>query len=1065
MTLLSPEIELGVHDIRADKIVAVAHEIEEGDEAQAEGPQDSSNGDPSALTEADLAGAIPPSDEGVDAESDTPVPAPASSEADDATRQDEADDPADLSEGSRVRDILTRDESEGDTNDDSNPRDTDDTSSRSSQGNSASNSGQANSASDVTNGSSAESTPLSDESAPAPVTEEDLVGAVPSAEGDEADTESTTGNDTVERDGGDNANTEAGDDTAQLDGDTVTPSDNSSDEAGQSRTRGLLTPDRPSQAPDTDEANNTTDASDDTPSTDEAEPNAGDTPASSPEGVGEDEPSDVAVEDLEGAISSAEGDEDSADAASNSQQPSDSPAGPSQTDGVESDDNTEPSDTEVTDPSSAERKESLKDIASADELAEELKKRLNGEPSSTDGTAASERGESTGESRTSDLLRPGPASTDNETSSDASAAPNDNPASSSTLDRQPTETTDGSPAADEGESVRIADNPFATSGDKFEDLSGDPEKLQQLFDELSAKYPDADLDVIAELVEARLDGHDDVTPGTLEDLTGSNNESDDVTFVPTEEELAEIIEAEAREIIDEDAKAFDEKIEELEKYISDEPGAREELEELLKGNPRLLFEDGALEDSGLMQDLVAEHEARIEERIEQLVKDFGEHLDIDAIKEAEGDRLGRMSEADFEAFTTEQQEIYEGNKREAERTEQFNDDFGDLLDLDKWLEESGIDLRDANADFDALLAEAQEVYERTEQRQATLSEQFADHQGIVERELGDASLVDMSDDDFNELLIGITNAIAAEQQAEGARQSLADREESERAAKQRAEEAQQELEDAKEELETIQRNAMLAHEMADAERRVREAELALERAERRRAAEAVITSTQRLAEAEAAQKAEEEAAAQAAAEREVAEKAEREAAEQREREAAESQEVIRNSDIHTLSAIQVNDPDKLASAIDQYIDKYAPTNSPLRGMGRHIVDGSIEAGVNPFVLVGIAQKESSFGTAGIATIGTHNAFGRTATDSQPHIETSRKWYEYPSWAESFFANGTDTHPDYMRRVFLGNGKDDIADVVYMYAPPHENNSALYVNQLEGWIDEMAELAGDAISTN
>lgn len=177
------------------------------------------------------------------------------------------------------------------------------------------------------------------------------------------------------------------------------------------------------------------------------------------------------------------------------------------------------------------------------------------------------------------------------------------------------------------------------------------------------------------------------------------------------------------------------------------------------------------------------------------------------------------------------------------------------------------------------------------------------------------------------------------------------------------------------------------------------------------------------------------------------------------------------SGCYTLNAITINDTRALAQAIDQYIDANAPSGSPLRGLGDSVVSGSVRANINPFFIVTIAQKESSFGTAGVATNGSNNAFGRTATASQPHIETYqavtdqyRKWYAYDSFAASMDGQGEEDQPTYMKRVFMDDrGLSTIDEVMEIYAPPSENDTELYIDQMRNRIDELIELAGDSIS--
>src|SRR3972149_4167634 len=62
-----------------------------------------------------------------------------------------------------------------------------------------------------------------------------------------------------------------------------------------------------------------------------------------------------------------------------------------------------------------------------------------------------------------------------------------------------------------------------------------------------------------------------------------------------------------------------------------------------------------------------------------------------------------------------------------------------------------------------------------------------------------------------------------------------------------------------------------------------------------------------------------------------------------------------------------------------YIDSIIPSGSPLNGLGKNFVSTAKAGNKNPLFIAHFAQKESSWGTAGIARSGTNNPFGRTAT--------------------------------------------------------------------------------------
>lgn len=170
------------------------------------------------------------------------------------------------------------------------------------------------------------------------------------------------------------------------------------------------------------------------------------------------------------------------------------------------------------------------------------------------------------------------------------------------------------------------------------------------------------------------------------------------------------------------------------------------------------------------------------------------------------------------------------------------------------------------------------------------------------------------------------------------------------------------------------------------------------------------------------------------------------------------------SGCYTLDAISVNDTDALAGAIDEYLADTAPASSPFQGLGNLFVSGSQRSDINPFFLVSIAHKESSFGTQGVATNGSSNAFGRTASSDQPHVETNRRWYKYDSFAASLDGEGEEDQPTYMRRVFIEDRDlNSVEEVMNIYAPPSENDTEMYIEQMNGWLNDMIDVAGDSVA--
>lgn len=170
-----------------------------------------------------------------------------------------------------------------------------------------------------------------------------------------------------------------------------------------------------------------------------------------------------------------------------------------------------------------------------------------------------------------------------------------------------------------------------------------------------------------------------------------------------------------------------------------------------------------------------------------------------------------------------------------------------------------------------------------------------------------------------------------------------------------------------------------------------------------------------------------------------------------------------------LTFIANLDEQKAAMAIDKYIQSKFP-KSPFVGLGKDFVAGAKKSNINPFLAVAHAEVESGFATSksGWSTIpGSYNAFGQTASSSQPHVTSSggRKVYKWSSWSaslnssteEDWFAGNRrrmndPTHPLY--------GKTTIRDYIYTYAPPSENDSDGYVANTVSIINKVAKLMDD-----
>lgn len=156
---------------------------------------------------------------------------------------------------------------------------------------------------------------------------------------------------------------------------------------------------------------------------------------------------------------------------------------------------------------------------------------------------------------------------------------------------------------------------------------------------------------------------------------------------------------------------------------------------------------------------------------------------------------------------------------------------------------------------------------------------------------------------------------------------------------------------------------------------------------------------------------------------------------------------------------EIVDEQRFAKAIDDWIQKNQP-NSPLNGMGIHAVNSGKRSGINPILPIIIAKMETQLGTtqngSGIAE-GSNNSYGRMAANGQPSVG---KWYKWDSWEASL--NSADDMYAYVARVYANEIKISITSVMMKYAPPHENNTTQYIQNINQWAQEIYTLAGDAV---
>lgn len=156
----------------------------------------------------------------------------------------------------------------------------------------------------------------------------------------------------------------------------------------------------------------------------------------------------------------------------------------------------------------------------------------------------------------------------------------------------------------------------------------------------------------------------------------------------------------------------------------------------------------------------------------------------------------------------------------------------------------------------------------------------------------------------------------------------------------------------------------------------------------------------------------------------------------------------------------------MASAIEKFIKKTKP-NSKLKGAGQKLVASAKNSNINPFLVIALAKKESQLADPSDYNVRNgNNAFGRTATASQPNFQGARLWYKWSSVPASVDhtarENNRDSgdHPAYLRSVYNSElDSNDLTALMNKYAPPHENDTALYIREIKADMTEMTKLTG------
>lgn len=165
------------------------------------------------------------------------------------------------------------------------------------------------------------------------------------------------------------------------------------------------------------------------------------------------------------------------------------------------------------------------------------------------------------------------------------------------------------------------------------------------------------------------------------------------------------------------------------------------------------------------------------------------------------------------------------------------------------------------------------------------------------------------------------------------------------------------------------------------------------------------------------------------------------------------------------------DPTAMATAINTYIQKTNP-DSKLNGLGQKIVASAQHSNINPFMIVSIAQKESSLSSPSDFNVSHgNNSFGRTATESQPHFTGSRNWYKWSSVEASVDFNAPENKTTNVGDIasYIRNSgfytqalnSNNLTKLMMTYAPPTENNTSKYISDIRVWTQKLITLTKDA----
>lgn len=135
-------------------------------------------------------------------------------------------------------------------------------------------------------------------------------------------------------------------------------------------------------------------------------------------------------------------------------------------------------------------------------------------------------------------------------------------------------------------------------------------------------------------------------------------------------------------------------------------------------------------------------------------------------------------------------------------------------------------------------------------------------------------------------------------------------------------------------------------------------------------------------------------------------------------------------------------PTVSADFIDRVLKKY---HSPASGKGQKLYDLGVKYNIDPVYALAFFMHESSFGTAGVATV-THSLGNIRVTPGYADYQGYRK---YPSWEVGFEDWYKLMRDQYIDQWHLGN----VDDIIPRYAPSSDNNDeAAYIDSIKHAVD-------------